>query len=381
MKLVKSALTGRMTDLSENIDWNEVSEFSKKHNITTLIYYGIKNSNILLPPEIENLFMNVVFFNIMIDNNQQFELNKLRRIFTEEKIDFAPLKGSRIKNYFPKSEMRSMSDFDILFRPEQIEKAKEIVIAEEYNFKTETDHVFEFSKNNYLNMELHKKLIPSTEAFGNYYKNCWQLFHPVKPDSNEYVMNPSDEYIFLFLHFTKHYINGGVGIRQLLDLWVFSQKEKINYKYVEKELFSLQLSTFWKNINQTLKVWLENETPNEKTDFITEFIFSSGVFGNHKNYLIANAIKSHENPDTAGKRRIIHLFFLPYSGMCIKYPILKKYPVLLPLYWIIRLFDALFFKRKKGIMHLKSFSDMSASEIRNAMSEFNYVGLDFNFKE
>lgn len=381
IRLVKSALTGEKYYISENIDWQEVLNFSKKHSITALIYYGIKNSNISLTHEIENSFMSCIYLNVVIDNNQQFELKELKRIFTEEKIDFAPLKGCRIKNYFPKSEMRSMSDLDILFRPEQIKKAKELIIARGYTFKTETDHVFEFSKENCLNLELHKKPIPSTEAFGNYYQNCWQLFHPVKPDSNEYIMNPSDEYIFLFLHFTKHYINGGVGIRQLLDLWIFAEREKIDFEYVEKELFSLQLSAFWKNICRTLKVWFESEKSDEKTDFITEFIFSSGVFGNHKAYLIVNAIKSHENPNNAGKRRIIRLFFLPYSGMCIKYPILKKLPVLLPLYWIIRLFDALLFKRKTGVMHLKAFSDMNASEIRNAVSEFNYVGLDFNFKE
>lgn len=379
--LIKSALTGEKADIPENFDWDNVLKISKKHNIVPIIYYGIKNSDIKLSPEMEEKFSQIVLLGIMIDNNQEYEIRELRKIFTAKKIDFAPLKGIRLKKYFPKSEMRSMSDLDILFRTDQIDEVNHLMINREYIFKTETDHVIELSKNRFINLELHKKLIPQTEAFGSYYKDCWQLFYPMENGSNEYIMNPSDEYIFLFLHFTKHYISGGVGIRQLLDLWVFSEKEKIDYTYVKIQLSSLNLDVFWGNVHRTLSSWFGYEKADEKTDFITEFIFSSGVFGNHKDYLISTAVKAHENPDSAGKRKIFHLFFLPYSGMCVKYPILKNHPVLLPLYWVIRWLNAIIFKKKKGIMHLKEFSKISGSDIRTAIKEFNYVGLDFNFKE
>lgn len=382
LDIIKSGLSGEKAEIPSDFDFKYAVSVAKKHQLLPIFFFGIRNSEITLDSEIESELTAGIYANMVIDCNQMNEAEELKQIFRTQKIDFAMLKGSHLKSLFPKSVMRSMSDFDILIRPDQIEAAKELVKARGYIFITETDHVTEWAKGSYFHLELHKKLVPSTEMFGAYYSDSWKYFYPVKDGENEYVMLPSDEYIFIFLHFTKHYISGGVGIRQMLDLWVFSEKEKaIDYGYVEQQLETLGLVEFWKNICDTLQCWMNGAISTEKTDFITDFIFSSGVFGTRKNYLISTAVKSNEIPESAGRRRIFQLFFLPYSGMCIKYPVLKKYPVLLPFYWVKRLITALFFKRKKGMTHLREFSEMNGEEIKSAKSAYEYVGLNFNSKE
>ena len=380
LNLIHSGLSGEKAEVTADFDWENALLLAKKHNLLTFIYYVIKNSLIKIPSEVAAMLDGAFYKNTLIDCNQMYEAQALVKMFREEGVDFSLLKGLHLKKCFPQSVMRSMSDLDILVRTEQLEKVKEMIQPKGYKFETETDHVTEWSKGDYIHLELHKKLVPRNQPFGEYYADSWRFFKPVEEGSNEYAMSPSDEYIFLFLHFAKHYISGGVGIRQMLDLWVFSSND-IDYSYVERQLETLSLAEFWKNIRATLDCWMNGADSTEKTDFITDFIFSSGVFGNHHNYLIANAVKSNEKPEHAGKRRIFELFILPYSGMCIKYPVLKKYPVLLPFYWVKRLVTAFFFNRKKGIIHLKEFSKMDGKEIKAAKSDFNYVGLDFNFKE
>lgn len=384
LDIIHSGLFGEKTEIPSGFDFKYAVDIAKKHQILPILYFGMMNSEILSGSETEAELTESIYINTLIDCNQIHEAEELKQMFRDEKIDFAMLKGSHLKDYYPKSVMRSMSDFDILIRPAQIEKAKELVKSRGYQFITETDHVTEWSKGRYFNLELHKKLMPSTEMFGAYYSDSWKYFHPLKDGENGYIMSASDEYIFIFLHFVKHYISGGVGIRQMLDLWMFSKKEKgIDYIYVEEQLKTLGLNVFWKNICNTLECWMNDVTSTEKTDFITNFIFSSGVFGNRKNYLIATAVKSNEKPESAGRRRIVKLFFLPYSGMCIKYPVLKKHPVLLPFYWVKRWITAFFFKKKEGMAHLKEFSEMNGEEIKSAKSAYEYVGLIFNshFKE
>lgn len=380
--LIKSALNGKKAELKSNFNPRDAVDLAKKHQLVPIIYYGLKNSEIMLDPELESELDTFIYKSTVIDSNQIYESEELKQIFGAESIDFAILKGLHLKNYFPNSVMRSMSDFDILIRSSQIETAEKLIKARGYKFVTETDHVVEWSKNNYFCLELHKKLIPKNEIFGKYYTDSWKYFQRVNSNSNEWEMSPSDEYIFIFLHFVKHYISGGVGIRQMLDLWIFSEKEKdIDYSYIKGELEALGLIEFWENIRNTLDCWMNNAGSNEKIDFITTVIFKNGIFGTRKNYLIATAVKSNESPDNAGMQRIIKLFFLPYSGMCIKYPILKKHPILLPFYWTKRWLTALFFRRKKGVAHLKEFSEMSGEEIRATKLSYEFVGLNFNFKE
>ncbi len=54
--------------------------------------------------------------------------------------------------------------------------------------------------------------------------------------------------------------------------------------------------------------------------------------------------------DKGGKSRVMFFLsrtFLPYSGMCLRYPVLKKWSVLLPFAWIYRIFDVLLHRREK----------------------------------
>ena len=53
---------------------------------------------------------------------QQLELENVMAHFEKEGIDYVPLKGWIIKNLYPKPDMRSMCDVDILIRDEDKKK-------------------------------------------------------------------------------------------------------------------------------------------------------------------------------------------------------------------------------------------------------------------
>ena len=75
------------------------------------------------------------------------------------------------------------------------------------------------------------------------------------------------------------------------------------------------------------------------------------------------------------------MIFLPYKGMCAKYPILKKMPFLLPFMWIIRIFTVLLFKRKRLEALDVRINTVTEKNIDDYHLSLRLVGLDFNFKE
>lgn len=378
--LIRSGLYGTKASVPLDFDWKHAIEVAKKHQILPILYYGIHNSGIKLEQQIQSEINAYVYRSAAIDCKQSYEAKELKSMFNSKKINFAMLKGAHLKEYFSESVMRSMSDLDIIICPNQIGVAKSLLEAKGYIFVAETDHVIEMTKSDSLFIELHKKLIPSNGSFGLYYENSWKFFHPMKDNSMEYMMSPSDEYVFLFVHFTKHYISGGVGIRQMLDLWLFAEKEKnINYTYVREQFELLGIAEFWKNICDTLKCWMSDFQTTEKIDFITDVIFRNGVFGNHKSYLISTAIKSNKISAIGKMHRISRLFFLPYSGMCVKYPVLKKLPILLPIFWIIRWVESIILHRKRGIKHVKDITNIKSEEIKSTKLAYEYVGIYLDF--
>ena len=67
--------------------------------------------------------------------------------------------------------------------------------------------------------------------------------------------------------------------------------------------------------------------------------------------------------------------------MCQKYTFLKKVPILLPVMWIYRAFEAIIFKRERIKMYQNDSQKITEEKILDSKSALNFVGLDFNFKE
>lgn len=383
--LIKSALTGEKFTLPNDFDFESAAKTARKHQITALFYYGALNCGISQElPSMQHLFLDTCKF-ISISERQTYEINEMFRRFDENKIDYMPLKGTLLKRLYPKSEMRVMSDADILIRTEQYEEIKPVMQQLGFLEILESDHELVWDKKG-VHIELHKRLIPSyNKDYYKYFGDGWRLGAPISEGSTRYAMKAEDEMIYLFTHYAKHYRDAGIGIKHIVDLWVYrNSAEKLNDEYIFSELIKLQLDDFYKNTIRTLDVWFGSAETDEITEFITQVIFNSGVYGTHNAHILSAAVKSTKTTGTAEKARskkIKELIFLPYGQMCQKYTVVKKVPVLLPFMWVVRWFDVLIFKRKNIKRHNESLKLMSAERIDDYQQALNFVGLDFNFEE
>ena len=197
-------------------------------------------------------------------------------------------------------------------------------------------------------------------------------------------MTDEDQMIYLFTHFAKHYRDAGIGLKHIIDLWVYRKnKPSLDEEYINRELKKLQLDEFYINITETLDVWFEGKENNVITDFITDYIFDCGAAGKKENYIISDLLKN-SGAKNIGKNSRLKMYwfyvFFPYKKMCMKYPFLKKFPVALPVMWVVRLIAGLLNKEKRN--SAKSTVDGIESEkILERQQGLSLVGLNFNFKE
>ena len=170
-------------------------------------------------------------------------LDKVFAAFDEHHIDYLPLKGVLLKHIYPKAEMRSMGDADVLIRVDQYDRIKPLMPPLGFAEVTESDHELIW-QSEVLHLELHKRLVPSYhEAEFAYFGDGWD--RAVKLQGCRYDMKPEDEYVFLFAHFAKHYVDGGIGIRHALDLWVYRRTNPdLDNAYIQTELKKLKLERF-----------------------------------------------------------------------------------------------------------------------------------------
>lgn len=380
LAIIGSALTGKKAELPEDFDFSKSVSIAKKHKIEVMFYYGALNCGFdKTDPLMKNLFL-LVCQNIVISERQMCSMKEICSAFDEQGIDYLPLKGAVLKNIYPKPEMRSMGDADILIKTEQYSAIKPIMQKLEYKEITESDHEFIWNKLN-VYIELHKRLIPSyNRDYYAYFGDGWELAKPER--GTRYSMNDENQMIYLFTHFAKHYRDAGIGIKHIVDLWVYRKsKPNLDEDYIKNELKTLQLYDFYQNIMNTLSVWFDGGKSDEKTDFITDVIFNSGTYGKSTAHALSSGVKLSKSTEHVKAKRLFSLIFLPYKTMCMKYPLLKKAPFLLPLFWIVRIFTVLIFKRHKIKRHKQQLDYMTKENIKNYNNALNFVGLDYNFKE
>ena len=234
-----------------------------------------------------------------------------------------------------------------------------------------------------LHIELHKRLIPSyNEDYYAYYGDGWRLARPVAEGSCRYEMSPEDTFIYLFTHFAKHYRDQGAGMKYVIDFYVYKrQYPRLDMGYIARELENLQLFEFYQNIMRMMDVWFEDAPSDEMTDYLTNKIFSDGVFGNEANSAMSEGLKLSKESGSVRARKKWRLIFPSYTSMCARHPILKKWAILLPLFWIIRGFDILLHHRDRLQEQKVRLEVMSDENIDKYHRELNYVGLDYNFGE
>lgn len=377
--ILNNVLLNKNFKIDNDINWNDVFKIAIKHNILPIIIEQVKKNTIEHPTlqQIQNFVIKSYYVSVQQNNM----LERIKAKFNENQIDYMLLKGSTIKKLYPTPEMRTMGDIDILIRQSQYPMIKKCMVELSFIEGVETDHELHW-KHNCVHIELHKHLIPTyNNDFYNYVGDGWKLTDKVA-DTTEYRMKPEDEFIYLFIHFTKHYRDGGIGIRHLLDLYLYHKAICLNEIYVSSELEKLNLLDFYKNIQDTFLVWFENKNPNEITQLITKRIFGSGSYGTEQQCDAANALKTYNRNGNVRKAKIKTIFtetFLPYSSMKKKYAILEEIPIFLPFFWLLRWSDTIFNKTNNLKRKFRRVNSITTEIIDEYKDELEMVGLNSKF--
>ena len=380
LNIIKSGITEETIKVSDELPLNKLVELANKHSIFTLVYYGLHNCNVPMNESLETKLSNIAINEMYISEQQLYYIKEISSQFMENNIDYMLLKGSIMKHFYPQPEIRRMGDIDILIKESQYNKISELLENLGFAFRNESNHEIIWSKNNIV-IELHKILMPSyNKDLHQYFGNGWK--RAIKTGESSYAFSDEDMFIHIFSHFAKHYRDTGIGIMHMCDLYVFLKNKKLNEDYVHRELKEIKLYDFYCNIKKTLDVWFENKNSDEIADHITKVIFNSGVYGRQGNAIISFALKEKKNFDNVvlGRmHRIWQKIFPSYRGMKTKYQILKKFQILLPVFWIIRLMDFVFFRRKDISKNLNDICVVNDRQIEEYQAALNYVGLDYNF--
>ena len=376
---IKGGINGGKVTLAEDFSIDAAVTFAKQHQICGILLYGLLAAGIKSDdPRVKELF-SCALTETVLHEQQLVAINAVYSAFEKAEVDYMPLKGSLLKELYPKPELRVMSDADILIKTEQYETVKKVLSGLSFTEAYESNHEIVWKKGSIV-IELHKFLIPSynTDYF-HYFENAWERAENIAPF--RYRLNQNDEFIFTFTHFAKHYRDGGIGIKHFIDLWLLLEKYELNMEYIKDELKKIRLDIFFGNIEKALDIFFGEENLEDQTaELIIKNLIRSGVYGKKENRANASAIRSaggHKVGSLIGRLSVIRKMLFPRKKyICKKYPVLQKAPILLPFCWILRIVDVIFHPSRVS-RSLKAVKNSSSKQVISMENELKKVGLDF----
>lgn len=382
--LIRSALTGEKLPLPAGFMLEEADKLIRSQSLAPLIYRGAFNCGISPQSEIMQKYQVRYFQHLVSSDKQTRAVEQICAAFEENGIDYMTLKGCNMKKLYPKPEMRSMGDADILIRLEQYERILPLMGQMRYKAVKESPYDFCWQGAD-LYVELHKRLFAPAQAdLYGWFGDGWSKAKKAK--GCRYEMSREDEYVYLFTHMTKHFRFCGIGARHLVDLYVYRRAyPDMDETQIEQAMESLRLLDFYRNVRKTLDVWFEDVPSDTVTELITDYVFNSGSFGTeqHKLYSeeLLKASKGRNEIKNSKLKSFISAVFPPLAHMQLSYNILYKWPVLYPVYWIVRWVDILLHRRKNIGTKMKIIQNMSDEKVNAHEQMMNLMGLDFDYGE
>ncbi len=381
LMLIHAALTGNPCVLPEGFQLADAMKMIRRHKIIGLAYEGAAICGIdKQSSTMQELFQG--YYASIIHNERQMNLlKKMETAFQENDIAYLPLKGTVLKALYPQPATRIMGDADILIREEQYDKIKPVMEQLGFQEGPQSDHELHWY-HPWLHVELHRWLVPKTSVdLHRYFETGWSKAIPFS--GSRYTYREEDHFIFLFVHYAKHYRGGGIGLRQLVDLWVYQRSNpNMDLDYVRAELSKLKLHTFFGNTQKMLAAWFDGGILDEKVSHMTDFIWNSGSWGSQESHQTATGLRLEKTAGSRTKSRlqyILLVLFPPASILKKRYPILDKVPFLLPLMWPVRWVSALLFRHKNINNYATILNNRSSKKLDTYHQALQYVGLDFDF--
>ena len=361
----------RVTSKINDVEWESFIKEANAHNCLPLITKALLDRQDEIPPEIWNKMQYDSAYLGALQFQKNNEIKNVLQMFTSNDIRCCVFKGYILAMLYPDPLLRMSGDVDILIDPKDADKARDLLLAKGYikDEASSKDNVPVYILNDFFVIELHTCLWEDYTGDGiellnryNVASKDYQIEYNIE-GVLVYTLGYTQHLIYQLYHMIKHFIPAGVGIRHFLDLTLYINKyynkidfykvkevlEKMGYYYFTCSIFRICIN----NLGMTDKVLGNAQTSMTRVDYkVLEDVLDAGVFGTKTLYrrkttdVVKNTYYNGEGKRTSKLRTYINVIFPAPSQLSDRYVNAKKYPILLPVAWMQRIFHHIVCKIK-----------------------------------
>lgn len=377
VELSKAAIYKKKIEITDkNLNWNEIIEEAKEHDIKGLVYTAIsKRDSYLIGEKLYESLKKDTLFTALYQKNNINRISLVLNELNKEGIDAIVLKGLVLRYLYPVPDLRTMGDSDILIYKNDLYRVKLVLEKLGYIEKKKTDYHVEFEHEVYADIEVHWTLGKGDyiSILSNYNEQIWDKCVEFSiGESKTLSLSVEDLCLYLFIHMKSH-MEKGFGIRQLCDITLLIEKERDNINWIDflnscklikcDKFIGTILSICNKLFDLNIPIELESIIVNDELviEQTINYIMYAGVHGkrNETNKLerIKNDIFYKEQlRKRSTTEKIIYAIFPPISTLTKKYRYLNYTKLLSPIAYFQRIYEIILCDKYEIFSDLKGFN-------------------------
>lgn len=344
----------------------------KRHDLAHLLGVTLDRRGLLPQGKLRDRFVEQVHTAMYRYETSEYELSRICAAFEDAHIPYIPLKGAVIRHFYAQPWMRTSCDLDVLVHEEDLDRATDALV-DRYGYTTDRVrhyHNISLFTDSGIHLELHFNIFEATPYLDAQLARVWEYATPIG-DSCRYELSNEFTMFYLIAHMSRHFSEGGCGIKPLLDLYILQRKLSYDETAFHALIETCHLQTFYRTMLQLLDVWFSDGTHTALTRDCEDFLLNGGTYGTKKQKHATNKEK-HTNMVQYFFRRV----FPSYEKMAMLYPELHskkwKYPV-----FQLRRFRHLFRPNaiQNRVEELRIVNNISADKRDTVVNMMNQLGL------
>ena len=360
-------------------DWEVLLRLSEFHSVANTVAFAVSalSDVVNIPQHIVAAFSRHKAMSVVADTNISVETETLLQLLGDAGVDVLPVKGYVLRQDYPLSAMRSMTDVDIIYNSKKKKKVRDIFLARGYEL-TESGYELDFKKDGINHYELHGASDKSPATSHTFLPD---ILSRAVYDNKSHIgrLTIEDSYLYILSHLAKHILGGGAGIRMVMDVYVFynAHGKSMNRAYLAEQLRTLRLAEFEKKIRFLAYSWFQTSTPDTNS-VLADFILCACTFGITRDAFLESALKKEKETGKkqTSSKTIFSKIFPSFKFISEVYPVVAKcrilYPFCIPVYWFTRIFK----KRNINTENFRHyFIDTDSEDAERLRAAINQAGL------
>lgn len=333
----------------ENVDMKELFSFAQEQMLIAPVYGVLKGG---MDPELKKYWRASAIQSVTMQVQRTQSFLDTYKELSQKGLQPLVVKGILCRETYPEPDARVSSDEDLYVPRAQYPAFHQAMLELGFSGEApdyENAHEARYYKGN-LMIEGHWELFPQDHsvlnALNTLNNGFWERSTVQEVEGvSLHVLEPTDHMTFLLLHAFKHFINSGVGIRQICDVAQWSKAYEIEWSRVRDAMELANAVYFAAAVFDAGERYFglipPADWPHADCELLLEDALHGGIYGTsdmnrkHSGSMTLAAVEDAEKANRV--RSLLKTLFPNRSVMAASFQWVNKSALLLPAAWALRI--------------------------------------------